>query len=488
MTSIWTGSITRPSDIIKLEAILENLHTYAINELRPWISSHIEQWLELFPMGGSPPSTIDEKPFAQLRSAQNRQPEADKAADPQTPQSNPPPSAEFQSASKSDILHMLQAEHRQLLGDVANLLRETQSTPGRDTPSQAPFASPSPSAGPRPSSSEGNKPPQPPLGRDSDSSRPPGYAFQHSAPSTPTPVSARSMPGQKTRRQAVPVLTPSTEVANTPSDHHHHNSDSIPFTFRLIPTPNLDNIDGKGKGIEDGQVEAQRSGDKNPGALSLWSDASTSTFGSDAPAFGGSNGPVSSFGSKASTPTGLFGSSTSGGLFGSSTSTGLFGSSPSKGLVDSATSTFGVDPNAPVPHSGSGPSAESVDGNDALEPDDTEESEYVSESEHAEESEYVPGSEYAEESEYDDGSEYAEDTDDDPIGQVPSSSPSKNNGKSSRRVKSHDGIFSAAKENAESFPRSHWADAWHDSKGKNLSQGNQITARTPKGTKRRTDR
>lgn len=86
MISIWAGSLTRPSDIIKLEAILENLHTYAINELRPWISSSIEQWLDLFPMDGSPPRTISEKPFAELESAQTVQPELENAADLQTPQ------------------------------------------------------------------------------------------------------------------------------------------------------------------------------------------------------------------------------------------------------------------------------------------------------------------------------------------------------------------------------------------------------------------
>lgn len=44
MVCIWSGNMTSVSDITKLEAILDNLHTWAMRVLRPWISQHIDCW------------------------------------------------------------------------------------------------------------------------------------------------------------------------------------------------------------------------------------------------------------------------------------------------------------------------------------------------------------------------------------------------------------------------------------------------------------
>ncbi|KAI1770207.1 hypothetical protein F4818DRAFT_433809 [Hypoxylon cercidicola] len=44
MICIWKGFMTTIVDIVKLEAILENLHTWATRVLRPWISHCIDQW------------------------------------------------------------------------------------------------------------------------------------------------------------------------------------------------------------------------------------------------------------------------------------------------------------------------------------------------------------------------------------------------------------------------------------------------------------
>ena len=44
MISIWKGDVTTLVDIVELESILENLHTWASRTLRPQISHYIDQW------------------------------------------------------------------------------------------------------------------------------------------------------------------------------------------------------------------------------------------------------------------------------------------------------------------------------------------------------------------------------------------------------------------------------------------------------------
>ncbi|XXH01479.1 hypothetical protein Hte_007839 [Hypoxylon texense] len=49
MIRIWKGFMTTIVDIVKLEAILENLHTWATRVLKPWISHCIDQWKRYHP-------------------------------------------------------------------------------------------------------------------------------------------------------------------------------------------------------------------------------------------------------------------------------------------------------------------------------------------------------------------------------------------------------------------------------------------------------
>ncbi|KAI1840806.1 hypothetical protein JX266_013013 [Neoarthrinium moseri] len=44
MVCIWVGDMTKIIHLIELEAILENLHTWAMRVLQPWISQHIDSW------------------------------------------------------------------------------------------------------------------------------------------------------------------------------------------------------------------------------------------------------------------------------------------------------------------------------------------------------------------------------------------------------------------------------------------------------------
>lgn len=134
-----------PCDVIKLQAIVENLHTYAMHELRPLISSYIDQWLDRFPMDGGPhPDIKNRKPFEDIEGVQIDSPQPEKASIPHTPQGSQPRVAEFESVTKSDILTMLRVEHRQLLDQVADLIKSSQSTPTKDGIFKSDVSSPSP--------------------------------------------------------------------------------------------------------------------------------------------------------------------------------------------------------------------------------------------------------------------------------------------------------------------------------------------------------
>ena len=50
MICIWEGDVTTIMGIVELETILENLHTWAMRILRPWISHYIDQWKFHFPL------------------------------------------------------------------------------------------------------------------------------------------------------------------------------------------------------------------------------------------------------------------------------------------------------------------------------------------------------------------------------------------------------------------------------------------------------
>jgi hypothetical protein len=57
MDCIWNGDVLKFVDIVKLEAILENLHTWAMRELKPWIARYIDMWLLHHPFPEDNPST-----------------------------------------------------------------------------------------------------------------------------------------------------------------------------------------------------------------------------------------------------------------------------------------------------------------------------------------------------------------------------------------------------------------------------------------------
>ncbi|KAH8175072.1 hypothetical protein LIA77_06491 [Sarocladium implicatum] len=44
MDCVWKGDATSLTDLLRLEALLENLHTWAMRVLRPWISSYLDLW------------------------------------------------------------------------------------------------------------------------------------------------------------------------------------------------------------------------------------------------------------------------------------------------------------------------------------------------------------------------------------------------------------------------------------------------------------
>jgi hypothetical protein len=61
MDCIWKGDMTRVLDVIKLRAILENTHTWAMREQRPRISTYIDLWKYKYPMeprAGCNPSSL----------------------------------------------------------------------------------------------------------------------------------------------------------------------------------------------------------------------------------------------------------------------------------------------------------------------------------------------------------------------------------------------------------------------------------------------
>lgn len=50
MDCIWKGDMTHVRDLMYFAAILDNLHTWAMRVLRPWISGYIDLWLAEFPL------------------------------------------------------------------------------------------------------------------------------------------------------------------------------------------------------------------------------------------------------------------------------------------------------------------------------------------------------------------------------------------------------------------------------------------------------
>lgn len=104
-------------DIIKLEAILENLHTWAMRELRPWISTYIDQWLFRFPIHPNRDSTSGSGSAYPLETAPDYEASIIRISseDPEVPKTS--------DTSKTSLRDMLRAEHEHLLRKVEALLK-----------------------------------------------------------------------------------------------------------------------------------------------------------------------------------------------------------------------------------------------------------------------------------------------------------------------------------------------------------------------------
>ncbi|KAF4970775.1 hypothetical protein FZEAL_9973 [Fusarium zealandicum] len=47
MRTVWNGDMTKLADIVKLQMILENTHTWAMRAFKPLVSSYLEQWIHV---------------------------------------------------------------------------------------------------------------------------------------------------------------------------------------------------------------------------------------------------------------------------------------------------------------------------------------------------------------------------------------------------------------------------------------------------------
>jgi len=144
MCCVWDGDVRIPSNMIKLEAVLENLHTYAMHELRPWISSYIDQWLDRFPRTADHSPDIHPEPFADIENTSDVPSQPDSAVIPETPKASDPQLAGFDSRTNSDISAMLETHHRQLFDNLVQVIKEVQSPPAKTTSQFKFVSSPSP--------------------------------------------------------------------------------------------------------------------------------------------------------------------------------------------------------------------------------------------------------------------------------------------------------------------------------------------------------
>lgn len=110
-------------DVMKLEAIIENLHTWAMRELRPWISSYIDQWLCKHPFH----HPITRNPSDESTSTADSETSLVQLGDDDD-------SSEVESnISMASLRDMIQSEHNGLLEKISFLFRES--------PNQTPLSS-----------------------------------------------------------------------------------------------------------------------------------------------------------------------------------------------------------------------------------------------------------------------------------------------------------------------------------------------------------
>lgn len=137
MVCIWKGDVTKITDIIKLEAILENLHTWAMRELRPWISTYIGQWLANHPMTPSvPPGTTQQQP--QWDSGLQNQIISYDASHKGSSDDDGP-----EYISKAYLREMLAAEHARLFEKIEALMNQDKPTQSPSPVSSSVHAGPS---------------------------------------------------------------------------------------------------------------------------------------------------------------------------------------------------------------------------------------------------------------------------------------------------------------------------------------------------------
>ncbi|KAH7323113.1 hypothetical protein B0I35DRAFT_477001 [Stachybotrys elegans] len=81
MDCIWVGNITTMVAMIQFHAILENLHTWAMRVLRPWISFYIDQWKHRFPLHHEVATVSDDNAEAQVGKFEHDVPTAVSSSD-----------------------------------------------------------------------------------------------------------------------------------------------------------------------------------------------------------------------------------------------------------------------------------------------------------------------------------------------------------------------------------------------------------------------
>ncbi|KAI5467813.1 hypothetical protein BGZ63DRAFT_36877 [Mariannaea sp. PMI_226] len=117
MVCVWKGDVTSAIGIIELEAILENLHTWVMRELRPMISGYIGQWLFRFPVlpQATTSSDPDEKALVRIESQESHTSEV----------------SEKMEVSKSELRDLIQDEHDYLIWKLEKLVKKLAKPDGK---------------------------------------------------------------------------------------------------------------------------------------------------------------------------------------------------------------------------------------------------------------------------------------------------------------------------------------------------------------------
>ncbi|KAH7156579.1 hypothetical protein EDB81DRAFT_945022 [Dactylonectria macrodidyma] len=125
MDCIWKGDTTLLFDRIQLQAILDNAHTWAMHELRPWISRYIDQWKARYPRDGDPMTQLPQTTQDQISDTASSIPtDRDDLAAPKDSTSPHDREAEEKTSTVS-FRAILQTEHEALLGQFKQILQDS---------------------------------------------------------------------------------------------------------------------------------------------------------------------------------------------------------------------------------------------------------------------------------------------------------------------------------------------------------------------------